>query len=193
MSFYSGGERERLRSKLFQTDALRCENPVDSGTAGRTRAWRERPHGGGAGRGTGPNHPPVGSGQGQAGDCGKIGDRAANRATLGKALSAAGGEGVGGRAAVRTAAPHPTRADRPDRAEDHPETPSDSTHWSTRSLAQLVNVSPSSVGRIWRWKNLKPHRVRTFKLSNDPKFAEKTDDVVGLYLNPPAHAVVWSA
>ena len=73
------------------------------------------------------------------------------------------------------------------------ETPSDSTHWSTRSLAQVVNVSPSSVGRIWRWKNLKPHRVRTFKLSNDPKFAEKTDDVVTLYLNPPADAVVWSA
>jgi len=73
------------------------------------------------------------------------------------------------------------------------ETPSDSTHWSTRSLAQVVNVSHSSVGRIWRWKNLKPHRVRTFKLSNDPKFAEKTDDVVTLYLNPPADAVVWSA
>jgi transposase len=73
------------------------------------------------------------------------------------------------------------------------ETPSDSTHWSTRSLAQVVNMSPSSVGRIWRWKNLKPHRVRTFKLSNDPKFAEKTDDVVTLYLNPPADAVVWSA
>ena len=58
------------------------------------------------------------------------------------------------------------------------ETPSDSTHWSTRSLAQQVNVSPSSVGRIWRSKDLKPHRVRTFKLSNDRQFAEKTVDVV---------------
>ena len=73
------------------------------------------------------------------------------------------------------------------------ETPSDSTHWSTRSLAQVVHVSPSSVGRIWREKHLKPHRVRTFKLSNDREFAEKTDAIVTLYLNPPPHAVVWSA
>ena len=73
------------------------------------------------------------------------------------------------------------------------ETPADATHWSTRSLAQVVNVSPSSVGRIWREKQLKPHRVRTFKLSNDPKFAEKTDDIVPLYLNPPPHSAVWSA
>jgi transposase len=73
------------------------------------------------------------------------------------------------------------------------ETPADSTHWSTRSLAQEVNVSPSSVGRIWRSKDLKPHRVRTFKLSNDREFAEKTDDIVELYLNPPPNSVVWSA
>ena len=73
------------------------------------------------------------------------------------------------------------------------ETPADSTHWSTRSLAQVVNVSPSSVGRIWRSKKLKPHRVRTFKLSNDREFAEKTDDIVELYLNPPPNSVVWSA
>jgi transposase len=62
------------------------------------------------------------------------------------------------------------------------ETPADSTHWSTRSLAQVVNVSPSSVGRIWRLQDLKPHRVRTFKLSNDGEFAEKTEDIVTLYL-----------
>jgi transposase len=73
------------------------------------------------------------------------------------------------------------------------ETPPDSTHWSTRSLAQVVNVSASSVGRIWRSKKLKPHRVRTFKLSNDREFAEKTDDVVKLYMNPPPNSVVWSA
>ena len=72
------------------------------------------------------------------------------------------------------------------------ETPPDSTHWSTRSLAQEVKVSASSVGRIWRARNLKPHRVRTFKLSNDPHFAEKTEDVVGLYWNPPPDSVVWS-
>jgi transposase len=73
------------------------------------------------------------------------------------------------------------------------ETPSDSTHWSTRSLAQVVNVSASSVGRIWRSRKLKPYRVRTFKLSNDREFAEKTDDIVKLYLNPPPDSVVWSA
>ncbi len=73
------------------------------------------------------------------------------------------------------------------------ETPADATHWSTRSLAQVGNVSPSSVGRIWREKQWKPHRVRTFKLSNDPKFAGKTDDIVPLYLNPPPHAAVWPA
>jgi len=73
------------------------------------------------------------------------------------------------------------------------ETPADSTHWSTRSLALVVNVSPSSVGRIWRSAKLKVHRVRTFKLSNDRAFAEKTDDIVKLYRDPPPDAVVWSA
>lgn len=73
------------------------------------------------------------------------------------------------------------------------ETPRDSTHWSTRSLAQEVQVSASSVSRIWREHRLKPHRVRTFKLSNDGRFAEKTEDLVNLYLNPPPDSVVWSA
>jgi len=73
------------------------------------------------------------------------------------------------------------------------ETPPDSTHWSTRSLAKEVGVSASSVSRIWRANKLKPHRVRTFKLSNDPHFAEKTEDVVELYLHPPPDSVVWSA
>jgi transposase len=73
------------------------------------------------------------------------------------------------------------------------ETPVDSTHWCTRTLAQQVQVSASSVSRIWRANQLKPHRVRTFKLSNDRCFAEKTEDVVNLYLNPPPDSVVWSA
>lgn len=73
------------------------------------------------------------------------------------------------------------------------ETPPDSTHWSTRSLAQQVEVSASAIGRIWRARHLKPHRVRTFKLSNDRCFAEKTDDVVKLYVNPPSDSLVWSA
>jgi transposase len=73
------------------------------------------------------------------------------------------------------------------------ETPADSTHWSTRSLAKAMGVSASSVSRIWRAHKLKPHRVRTFKLSNDPRFAEKMEDVVELYLHPPADSEVWPA
>jgi transposase len=73
------------------------------------------------------------------------------------------------------------------------ETPADSTHWTTRSMAEAMDVSPSSVGRIWRSADVKPHRVRTFKLSNDPEFAEKTNVIVDLYMNPPPNSVVWSA
>lgn len=73
------------------------------------------------------------------------------------------------------------------------EAPLDSTHWSTRSLAQVVGVSASSVSRIWRAHKLKPHRVKTFKLSNDPQFAEKLEDTVELRLHPPPDSVVWSA
>jgi transposase len=71
------------------------------------------------------------------------------------------------------------------------ETPVDATHWSTRSMAQKVGLSPSSVGRIWRAFGLQPHRYETFKLSTDPLFIEKLRDVVGLYLDPPERAVVF--
>lgn len=70
------------------------------------------------------------------------------------------------------------------------EKPRSATHWSTRSLAAAVGVSPSTVRRVWRAHGLKPHRLKTFKLSNDPAFAEKLEEIVGLYLNPPQHAVV---
>jgi len=73
------------------------------------------------------------------------------------------------------------------------ETPVDSTHWSTRSLAAATEVSACSISRIWRAQKLQPHRVKTFKLSNDPHFAEKTADIVELYLNPPPDSIVWSA
>ena len=69
-------------------------------------------------------------------------------------------------------------------------TPSDGTHWSTRDLAKRVGVSQSTVSRIWRAFNLQPHRIETFRLSNDPLFVEKVRDIVGLYMNPPDHAVV---
>jgi transposase len=69
-------------------------------------------------------------------------------------------------------------------------TPSDATHWSTRDLAKRIGVSQSTVSRVWRAFNLQPHRVKTFRLSNDPLFIEKVRDIVGLYMNPPNHAVV---
>jgi len=70
------------------------------------------------------------------------------------------------------------------------EKPSGATHWSCRSMAKQVGVSPATVQRIWSGQGLKPHLVKTFKLSNDPAFEERLIDVVGLYLNPPAKAVV---
>jgi transposase len=68
--------------------------------------------------------------------------------------------------------------------------PKGRTQWSCRSLAQRLGVSKSTVNNIWRSHNLKPHRVKTFKLSRDPHFLEKLTDVVGLYLNPPEKAIV---
>lgn len=69
--------------------------------------------------------------------------------------------------------------------------PEGATHWSVRAMARRVGVSPASVQRIWSDLGLKPHRVDTFKVSNDPRFEEKLVDVVGLYLNPPDQAVVF--
>jgi len=70
------------------------------------------------------------------------------------------------------------------------EKPQAATHWSCRSLAQASGLSKNSVQRIWNAHGLKPHLVKTFKLSNDPQFVEKLTDVVGLYMNPPEHALV---
>jgi transposase len=68
--------------------------------------------------------------------------------------------------------------------------PKDATHWSTRSMAEQMNLSRSTVNRIWRAFGLQPHRAESFKLSTDPYFVEKVRDVVGLYLDPPERAVV---
>jgi transposase len=70
--------------------------------------------------------------------------------------------------------------------------PANATHWSTRTMAKEMSISKASVSRLWRAHGLKPHRVDSFKISNDPQFAEKLEDIVGLYLNPPEHAVVLS-
>lgn len=68
--------------------------------------------------------------------------------------------------------------------------PKGMTHWSCRLMAKSQGISKSTVSKIWRSHNLKPHRVKTFKLSRDRRFLEKLTDVVGLYLNPPENAIV---
>ena len=68
--------------------------------------------------------------------------------------------------------------------------PAKATQWSQRSLAKALDLSDSTIGRVWRAHGLKPHLVRTFKVSNDPRFVEKLEDVVGLYLDAPEHALV---
>ena len=70
--------------------------------------------------------------------------------------------------------------------------PAEATHWVAAMMAKATGISVSSVQRIWRAHGLRPHRVRQFKLSNDPDFVAKLRDVVGLYVDPPAHAIVLS-
>ncbi len=70
------------------------------------------------------------------------------------------------------------------------ETPTDATHWSTRSMARATGMSQTAISRIWRAFGLKPHLAETWKLSSDPQFIDKVRDIVGLYLNPPEAAVV---
>ncbi len=70
--------------------------------------------------------------------------------------------------------------------------PANATQWSRSRMARAAGISDSSVGRIWRAHGLKPHRIESFKISNDPEFAAKLEDIVGLYLDPPEHALVLS-
>ena len=70
--------------------------------------------------------------------------------------------------------------------------PADATQWSGRAMARTAGISLRSVQRIWEANGLQPHRIRNFKLSRDPEFTEKMMDVVGLYVDPPAHAIVLS-
>src|ERR687898_598147 len=72
------------------------------------------------------------------------------------------------------------------------EPPGEATHWTGRAVAEMVGISLRAVQRIWQAHRLQPHRVRSFKRSQDPAFAEKVEDIVGLYMRPPAHAVVLS-
>ena len=70
--------------------------------------------------------------------------------------------------------------------------PGETTHWTAGMMAKAAGISVSSVQRIWRTHGLQPHRVRQFKLSTDPQFVSKLRDIVGLYVDPPAHAIVLS-
>jgi transposase len=70
--------------------------------------------------------------------------------------------------------------------------PGEATHWTVRAMAKAAGISRASVQRIWRAHGLQPHRFKTFKLSKDPAFAEKLRDIVGLYVDPPAHSLVLS-
>src|SRR5258708_7347571 len=68
--------------------------------------------------------------------------------------------------------------------------PGSSTHWSSRLMAEKTGLSQTAIVRIWRAFGLQPHRVENFKFSKDPQFVEKVRDIVGLYMNPPEHAIV---
>ncbi len=100
----------------------------------------------------------------------------------------------GGLAAIKQDRPRGGRPSRADAAEivrlTTQTTPAGATHWSTRTLAARVGVSDTTVLRVWRAHGLKPHLVKSFKVSRDPLFVEKLEDIVGLYLNPPEHALV---
>jgi transposase len=72
------------------------------------------------------------------------------------------------------------------------EPPGEATHWTGRAMAKASGISLRSVQRIWQAHDLQPHRMRTFKRSNDPDFAAKLEDIVGLYIAPPKHAIVLS-
>src|SRR6202167_2276527 len=72
------------------------------------------------------------------------------------------------------------------------EPPGETTHWAGALMAKAAGLSVSSIQRIWRAHGLQPHRTRQFKLSNDPRFVDKLRDVVGLYVDPPGHAIVLS-
>lgn len=92
-----------------------------------------------------------------------------------------------GRRAVRREALAPLILEKTTR-----ERPNAATHWSGRTLAEALGIDKSMVWRVWQANGLQPHRVRTFKVSNDPRFVEKVVDIVGLYLDPPDHALVLS-
>jgi transposase len=100
----------------------------------------------------------------------------------------------GGLAAIESDLPRSGRKPRIDAAEivrmTTQTTPEEATHWSTRKLAAKLGISDTAVLKVWQANGLKPHLIETFKVSRDPKFVEKLEDIVGLYMSPPEHALV---
>lgn len=101
---------------------------------------------------------------------------------------------AGGLVAIESDLPRSGRKPRIDAAEivrvTTQTTPEGATHWSTRKLAATLGISDTTVLKVWRANGLKPHLVETYKVSRDPKFVEKLEDIVGLYMSPPEHALV---
>src|SRR6202140_4290198 len=97
---------------------------------------------------------------------------------------------------IQKDAPRPGRARTIDQEEiirkTTQEKPAQATHWTTRTMARALGISEATVRRAWHAHGLKPHLVDTFKVSRDPRFVEKLEDIVGLYLNPPQQAIVFS-
>ena len=112
----------------------------------------------------------------------------------GQVISWRGRFAAGGVQAIESDLPRSGRKPRIDAAEIVRMTtqtkPEGATHWSTRKLAAKLGISDTTVQKVWRANGLKPHRVETFKVSRDPKFIEKLEDIVGLYMSPPEHALV---
>ena len=112
----------------------------------------------------------------------------------GQVISWRGRFAEGGVEAIKSDLPRSGRRPRIDAAEIVRMTtqtkPEGATHWSTRKLAAKLGISDTTVQKVWRANGLKPHRVETFKVSRDPKFIEKLEDIVGLYMSPPEHALV---
>lgn len=112
----------------------------------------------------------------------------------GQVISWRGRFAEGGVEAIKSDLPRSGRTPRIDAAEivrvTTQTTPEGATHWSTRKLAARLGISDTTVLKVWRANGLKPHLIETFKVSRDPKFVEKLEDIVGLYMSPPEHALV---
>jgi hypothetical protein len=128
----------------------------------------------------------------QSGDCPAVEDLPTNGAVVAGTVPGFAFAGVG----ERCAPPGSKNQDCPGKVKAIVQatlhsTPRGATHWSTRTMTRAQGFSEATVRRIWKRYRLQPHRVKTFKLSRDPRFIEKLHDIVGLYLNPPDKALVW--